>query len=84
MNGLEEWWPILITAVSVGIAYGVLKMKLNDTAEQLSELEDTVSRSLERFERELQAHRVESADRFARIETKLDLLLSTRLKEEIL
>lgn len=80
MDSLYDLFGLAAAIAVGGVAFGVLKMKTTTTADLLEELDDDVRDSIEKLSQDLNAHRVESADRFARIETKLDLLIEDRLK----
>ena len=82
LKSLLELTPAVAIVLSIGIAYGVLKVKSATTATRLDQLEaealnldsamrirvDNIAHDLSRLEHD-------TTDRLARIETKLDVLL---------
>lgn len=77
--------PAMATFVSVGIAYGVLKVKstasekrLNDLEKEALALNEAMSARVAHIATDLSNHKQDTTDRLARIETKLDILLSQR------
>jgi hypothetical protein len=85
LQALVTLVPVASVILSVGIAYGVLRVKSATTATRLNELEaealrlDTAMQvRVEKLTSELSHHKADTTDRLARIETKLDILLSQR------
>lgn len=69
-----ELMPILTVAASLGVSWGVFKVKGAVTSKRLDELEAEGDALVA----ELHRHKEDTTDRLARIETKLDILLGTR------
>ena len=85
-----EMFTVLIAVVSAavtsGIAYGVLKVKTATTAQRLNELEAEaiaidarMTSRVDHISSDLARYKQDTADRLARIETKLDLLLQKQI-----
>jgi len=77
--------PIVSVALSAGVAYGILKVKTSITQERLDELEkealamdSAMQGRVLAIADELHRYKQDTTDRLARIETKLDILLSQK------
>lgn len=86
LQALVTLVPLASVLLSVGIAYGVLRVKSSTTAARLDELEaealklDTAMQvRVEKLANDLSHHKQDTTDRLARIETKLDILLQKNL-----
>lgn len=86
LKGLLDLIPAVAIILSIGIAYGVLKVKSATTATRLDQLEaealtlDKAMRErVESIANDLSNHKHDTTDRLARIETKLDILLQKQI-----
>ena len=77
---------VVSAAVTSGVAYGVLKVKTASTAQRLNELEAEaiaidarMTSRVDHISNDLASYKQDTADRLARIETKLDLLLQKQI-----
>jgi hypothetical protein len=86
LKSLLELIPAVAIVLSIGIAYGVLKVKSATTASRLDQLEaealslDSAMRTrVDNIAHDLSQHKHDTTDRLARIETKLDILLQQNI-----
>lgn len=78
---VAKW--VMGAVFAAGVAYATIYIKESNLARQLKDVEADLLRSenrldakIEEIGQELDQHRQETTDRLARIETKIDLLLS--------
>lgn len=86
LQALVTLVPIASILLSVGIAYGVLRVKSSTTAARLDELEEealamdqAMQAKVAALANEVARHKQDTTDRLARIETKLDILLQQNI-----
>jgi hypothetical protein len=85
LSVLLDLIPATAIILSIGVAYGMLKVKSQTTSARLDELEkealgmdQAMQLRVDNIARDLSVHKHDTTDRLARIETKLDILLQTK------
>lgn len=86
LKSLLDLIPAVAIIMSIGVAYGMLKVKNQTTSARLDELEQeaigmdhAMQIRVDNIARDLSVHKHDTTDRLARIETKLDILLQSKV-----